>query len=205
MDKPKFFKGSPSNPTPVTVSRFSERKIRTQDMKISKNPFHFITGVVKFLFIRIPKHFFQAISYLFSKPGLKHLKDNFLQLSRFLLLLFLYLFSSQIINPVLQSRFFPWSLSNYLRSAFAKFYVSSISTLDKPTGSISRLDLIELSLRNMQAKKTRTMVTIGGMAIGIGAIVFLVSIGYGLQQLVIYRVARLDEMKQVHVYPHAGS
>jgi len=53
----------------------------------------------------------------------------------------------------------------------------------------------------MAAKKTRTMVTIGGMAIGISFIVFLVSVGYGLQQLVISRVARLDELKQAEVVP----
>ncbi|NTW89838.1 MAG: ABC transporter permease [Candidatus Moranbacteria bacterium] len=39
------------------------------------------------------------------------------------------------------------------------------------------------------------------MTIGIGVIVFLVSIGYGLQQLVISRVARLEEMRQFDVSP----
>ena len=55
----------------------------------------------------------------------------------------------------------------------------------------------------MRAKRTRTMVTVG-MTIGIASIVFLVSIGYGLQALVISRVARLDEMKQIDVTVHAG-
>jgi len=71
--------------------------------------------------------------------------------------------------------------------------------------SISRLDLIDLAVKNMAAKKTRTLVTIGGMIIGIGAIVFLVSVGYGLQQVVISRVARLDEMKQADVITQPGS
>jgi len=71
--------------------------------------------------------------------------------------------------------------------------------------SISRLDLIDLSLKNMAAKRTRTLITVGGMTIGIAAIVFLVSIGYGLQQLVISRVARLDEMRQADVTSQAGS
>ena len=43
------------------------------------------------------------------------------------------------------------------------------------------------------------------MAIGIGAIVFLVSIGYGLQQLVVSRVASLDELKQTDVSSQLGS
>ena len=85
-------------------------------------------------------------------------------------------------------------------------YSRAIKALD--TGrenSISRIDLIELSVYNLKAKKTRTMITIGGMAIGIGAIVFLVSIGYGLQDLVVSRVTRLEEMSQANVSPQAGS
>lgn len=68
-------------------------------------------------------------------------------------------------------------------------------------GSISRHDLIEISVRNMAQKRTRAMVTIGGMGIGIASIVFLVSIGYGLQQVVVSRVARLEEMRQMDVIP----
>lgn len=72
------------------------------------------------------------------------------------------------------------------------------------SGSISRLDLIDVSLRNMSARKTRTRVTVGGMMIGIGAIVFLVSVGFGLQHLVIERVARLEELRQFDVFPPSG-
>lgn len=79
---------------------------------------------------------------------------------------------------------------------------SKVKSLDKADKSgVSRLYLIEISFKNMAAKKTRTIVTIGGMAIGISFIVFLVSVGYGLQQLVISRVARLDELKQAEVVP----
>ena len=90
---------------------------------------------------------------------------------------------------------------------FEKYYSSFVNLLDtaKDRNSIRRVELIDLAFRNMQMKKTRSFVTIGGMAIGIGAIVFLVSIGYGLQDLVISRVARLEEMKQVDVSPQSGS
>lgn len=71
--------------------------------------------------------------------------------------------------------------------------------------TLNRIDLIEMSLRNMKVKKTRTMVTIGGMAISIGSIVFLVSLGYGLQRLVVNRVARLEELRQVDVFSQTGS
>jgi len=72
------------------------------------------------------------------------------------------------------------------------------------TGSISQVDLLELSIRNLVAKKNRTIITIGGMTIGIAIIVFLVSLGYGLQELVVKRVARLEEMSQADVMPQTG-
>lgn len=77
-----------------------------------------------------------------------------------------------------------------------------VKLLDKRDSSgVSRLYLIEIAFKNMAAKKTRTIITIGGMAIGISFIVFLISVGYGLQQLVVSRVARLDELRQAEVLP----
>jgi putative ABC transport system permease protein len=81
-----------------------------------------------------------------------------------------------------------------------------ITFLDKPKpNTIARTELINLALQNMVSKKNRSSVTIGGMAVGIAAIVFLVSIGYGLQSLVINRVARLEEMRQTDVSVLPGS
>jgi len=62
-------------------------------------------------------------------------------------------------------------------------------------GGVTKSYLIELAFRNMKSKKNRSLITVGGMALGVGAIVFLVSIGYGLESLVINRVAKLDELK----------
>lgn len=77
-----------------------------------------------------------------------------------------------------------------------------VNSLDHSDSSgVSQLYLMEIAFKNMAAKKTRTVVTIGGMAIGISFIVFLVSIGYGLQEMVVTRVARLDELKQAEVVP----
>ncbi len=70
--------------------------------------------------------------------------------------------------------------------------------------SIDKVSLIEIAIRNMKGKKTRTAVTIGGMAIGIGSIVFLVSIGYGVQRLVVSQVAELEEMQQADVSLQTG-
>ncbi len=75
----------------------------------------------------------------------------------------------------------------------------------KDSNSIKRSQLIDLSIRNMKVRKARTIITVGGMMVGIGAIVFLVSVGYGLQDLVISRVAKLDEMKQTTVMIQSGS
>jgi len=75
----------------------------------------------------------------------------------------------------------------------------------KKEKTISQIDLIDISIKNMLSKTTRTAITIGGMALGIGAIVFLVSIGYGLEKLVVSRVARLDEMKQIDAIPAVAS
>lgn len=66
-------------------------------------------------------------------------------------------------------------------------------------GGVTKSYLIELAFRNMKAKKNRSVVTIGGVALGVGAIVFLVSIGYGLETMVIGRVAKLDELKMADV------
>jgi len=66
---------------------------------------------------------------------------------------------------------------------------------------VHRSYLIRLAYKNMSLKKARSLITIGGMAVGIGAIVFLVSLGYGIERLVISRVARLEELKMTDVSP----
>lgn len=78
-------------------------------------------------------------------------------------------------------------------------FINSLDRSDK--SGVSYLYLMEIAFKNMSVKKTRSIVTIGGMAIGISFIVFLVSIGYGLQELVVARVIKLDELKQAEVVP----
>lgn len=90
----------------------------------------------------------------------------------------------------------------FLPRAFDRLYGKIIKTFDKgKEETASRSYLIELSFRNMQAKRTRTVVTICGMAISIAFIVLLMSVGYGLQDLVTSRVARLEELQQTEVMP----
>lgn len=72
-------------------------------------------------------------------------------------------------------------------------------------GSMSSIDIINLAYRNMSSKRNRTVVTIGGITLGISLIVLLVSIGYGVQELVIDKVTTLDEMRQTEVSVLPGS
>lgn len=80
-----------------------------------------------------------------------------------------------------------------------RFSETMINRFESRPGRVRRSVLINLAFRNMKVKRTRAMVTVGGMGLGIGAIVFLVSLGYGVQRLVVSRVARLDELRMADV------
>ncbi|MFH0773126.1 MAG: FtsX-like permease family protein [bacterium] len=64
---------------------------------------------------------------------------------------------------------------------------------------VKRSYLINLAFKNLLSKKTRSLITMFGMAVGIGIIVFLLSLGYGIERLVISRVASLDELRMIDV------
>lgn len=59
--------------------------------------------------------------------------------------------------------------------------------------------LFMISLKNLAYKKLRTILTITGVIIGIGAIVFLVSLGLGLQQVVTQRVIGSKSVNTIEV------
>ncbi len=149
-------------------------------MKIINKIFKSITS--------IPQQFFnlvKAIGQLFL----------FFVLLQFFLLNRLFRWLSDVrLVPVFLRRFF-LKISNGV--------VRIMGKLDQAEDtSISQKEIIRMSIQNMNVKKARTAITVGGMSIGIGAIVFLVSVGYGLQNLVISRIARLEEMKQAEVMPN---
>ena len=131
-------------------------------------------------------------------------KEGVLDVFFFAILLFIYLIV-KFFGMITNQRFFPTSLRTFLTKVVYGFYYSIVRMQHRESVSISRINLIDLALRNMTFKKSRSIITIGGMAVGIGVIVFLVSIGYGLQDLVIDRVARLDELHQINVSPQQGS
>ncbi|MDO8240457.1 MAG: ABC transporter permease [Candidatus Moranbacteria bacterium] len=60
-------------------------------------------------------------------------------------------------------------------------------------------DLFLLSIRMFTAKTSRTLLTVLGMSIGIGAILFLVSLGYGLQKTLLERITTSDSLLTLDV------
>lgn len=60
-------------------------------------------------------------------------------------------------------------------------------------------NIIFLAWRNLWAHRLRAMLTIGGVTLGVGAIVFLVSIGFGLEKLVTSQVANFDAFSTIDV------
>ncbi len=59
--------------------------------------------------------------------------------------------------------------------------------------------IIKLAIKHLKVKKLRSIVTIGGMSLGIGVIVFLLSFGFGLQQLVTDQLVNLKSIDTVRV------
>lgn len=55
-------------------------------------------------------------------------------------------------------------------------------------------DLFKLSTRMFKARTSRTLLTILGMSVGIAAILFLVSLGYGLQKTLLERITTSDAL-----------
>ncbi len=126
------------------------------------------------------------------------------QFLSFILILTLYM-TAKLLEHLNQKHLIPRRLVGKIGPRMSSWYRQLVFFLEiRHRQSISRIDLIELALKNMAAKKTRTLVTVGGMTIGIAAIVFLVSLGYGLQHLVVSRVARLEEMSQADVSTQPG-
>jgi len=61
------------------------------------------------------------------------------------------------------------------------------------------IDLFKLSTRMFKARTSRTFLTILGMSIGIAAILFLVSLGYGLQETLLKKITTADALLTLDV------
>lgn len=60
-------------------------------------------------------------------------------------------------------------------------------------------DELSLSLRSFRSRPKRTFLTIFGVSIGIGAVLFLVSLGYGLQSVIIGQITTEDSLLTLDV------
>jgi len=60
-------------------------------------------------------------------------------------------------------------------------------------------DLFNLSTRMFKARTSRTLLTVLGMSIGIAAILFLVSFGYGLQKTLLERITTSDSLLSLDI------
>jgi putative ABC transport system permease protein len=61
------------------------------------------------------------------------------------------------------------------------------------------IDILRLSFGNLRRNMLRTVLTVSGMVVGISTIVFLVSLGFGLQNLAVSKVANLDALTLLSV------
>lgn len=93
---------------------------------------------------------------------------------------------------------------NFVRTIqyrFSDLYYKFINKIVQFRGeSVNFADMIDLSIKNLMAKKTRTYVTVGGVAMGIAFTVFLVSIGFGLERLVLQNFSKLDQLRSIDTY-----
>ncbi|MEP7162351.1 MAG: ABC transporter permease, partial [Candidatus Moraniibacteriota bacterium] len=60
-------------------------------------------------------------------------------------------------------------------------------------------DILKLSLRMFKARTMRTLLTVLGMSVGIAAIMFLVSFGYGLQRTLLEKITTSDALVSLDV------
>lgn len=146
----------------------------------------------------------QKIRRFFSRESVLALQDEgktIMSMVSFfgLLLLFLLEIFWKAIGKIVGLRRVVASANAFWNSRAGGVGERIVNSMESRRGGVRRSFLIALAFRNMRAKKTRSFVTVGGMSLGIAAIVFLVSVGYGLQRLVVSRVARLEELKMADV------
>jgi putative ABC transport system permease protein len=82
-----------------------------------------------------------------------------------------------------------------------------LAILAKPFGKIFRTDIltsdiVELTSQRFSTKKMRSFLTILGISIGIGAVYFLVSLTFGIQKLVIGKIATSESLLSLDVVPN---
>jgi putative ABC transport system permease protein len=67
------------------------------------------------------------------------------------------------------------------------------------------LDTLSLSTRMFKTRKMRTFLTILGVGVGIGTVLFLVSLGYGLQRVISNKIGSSDALLSLDVSPGSSA
>ncbi|MBU4536533.1 ABC transporter permease [Patescibacteria group bacterium] len=62
-------------------------------------------------------------------------------------------------------------------------------------------DLFRLSIRGFKGRSSRTFLTVLGLGVGFGAVLFLVGMGYGLQDLLLKEIATSESLLSLDVAP----
>ncbi len=147
-----------------------------------------------------PKNWTETFRKVFEAiPGI--IRATYLFSTFFVLLLFF--LAGKVMNILIRIPLLG-GLFKFFANIFDR-YLSSLTTkiIDKlettRSSEVKRMYLIELAYRNMMIKKARSLITIFGMSVGVGAIVLLLSLGYGIERLIINKVAGLDELKMLDI------
>ncbi len=82
----------------------------------------------------------------------------------------------------------------------APLYIAE-SALQKEKGKLGWLDLLYLSSRSFRNRASRTILTSLGVSVGFGAIFVLISLGYGLQNILIKQLISSDALLSLSVVP----
>lgn len=75
------------------------------------------------------------------------------------------------------------------------------SNVALPKGSVSFFLLASIAFKNLFYKKLRTTLTIGGVIIGVGAVIFLLAFGFGLRDVVSKQVVDSNSIRTIDVNP----
>lgn len=128
---------------------------------------------------------------------------RFLVVFTFLMLLILVLF---VPAYILEKFIFRKSnISEKVSKLIVRIFKKLEGNRKNLVNTINSWELGEISLRHLLENRARTLITVLGMGVGIGFITFLLSLGYGLESLVIEEIAEIEERRQVSINPVVGS
>ena len=82
--------------------------------------------------------------------------------------------SYKFVRFFLHTRITPTVVTQFLEPKATWAYKKVVAFSTQQERTINRVSLIDLAIKNMLFKRSRALITVGGMAIGVGAIVFLV-------------------------------